>query len=302
MWAIKLIKLFPNFKGKGRIFQFFKNIYLKKGEPIVTTQGKLGTFAVDLRSFEWEYFCNGTYDENEISLILSKINFDEIFIDVGANIGFYSVAIAKKIKENNGKGKVIAFEPHPGNFQRLKNNVELNALSEYVDMHMTGLSDQEGILNLVLREDFKAGSKTGNASIAINDDYDEGFKTVEIKTQIFDNFLELTEIDLKIGFIKLDIEGHEDSFLRGAQTTIRNHSPKIVVEVNKPYYVAKGGGLDACLEIEKLLPNYHFRNIASGSGSTSTNLDSNKASKIKASKKLSEVAINEINNVYCYIS
>ena len=299
MIILKLISLLPNIKGKGRIFQFFKNFYLKNGNPIQTKHGKLGIFSIDLRSFEWEYYCNNTYDDNEVSLTLSNINVDEIFIDVGANIGFYSVAVAQKIKENNGKGKVIAFEPHPGNFEKLKHNVELNSLNEYVDMNMLGLSDSEDLLNLVLREDFEAGSNTGNASIAINDDYDQGYSTVQIKTQTLDKFVELNKSYTKFGFIKLDIEGHEANFLRGAKTFIKNHSPQILLEVNKPYYEA--AGVDACQEIGKLLPNYNFKNIASSNvSSTSTSLSKNQANKIKSSKQLSEVAINDINNVYCF--
>ena len=299
MLLLKLISLLPNIKGKGRIFQFFKKAYLKKGNPIQTKHGKLGIFSIDLRSFAWEYYCNDTYDDNEISLILSKLDADEIFIDVGANIGFYSVPVAQKIKNSNGKGKVIAFEPHPGNYEKLKHNIELNSLSEYIEMHMLGLSDSEALVNLVLREDFKAGSKTGNASIAINDEYDQGYNTVQIKTQTLDKFMNSNEPDLKIGFVKLDIEGHEVNFLRGAQTFLKNHSPKILLEVNKPYFEASG--VDACKEIGMLLPNYHFKNIASATSSTSTSLSKNKANKIIPSKILSEVAINDINNIYCYV-
>lgn len=297
MFFLKLISKLPNFRGKGTLFQFFKKIYLKKGDPVVISKGKLGIFSVDLRSFEWEYFCNGTYDENEMSLILYDINIDKTFIDVGANIGFYTVAVAKKIKENNGKGKVISFEPHPKNFQRLKKNIELNDLSSYVDLHNIGLSDKDQTLNLVLREDFSQGAETGNASVAINSDYDHGFEKIKIKTKMFDNFFKLNYPNLKISFIKIDIEGHEDNFLKGAQKSIQKHFPKIVIEVNKAYYHAKG--VDACNEISKLLPKYHFKNIASGSGSTSTSSISIKHAS-KSSQILSEIAINEINNIYCF--
>lgn len=298
MVILKLISLLPNIKGKGRIFQFFKKIYLKVGDPIQKANGRLGSFLIDLRSFEWEYYCNGTYDEGEISFILTSINVDEIFLDVGANIGFYSIAIAQKIKDSDGKGRVIAFEPHPRNFERLKQNIQLNSLSDYIDIHMLALSDSEEILNLVLREDFIAGSETGNASIAINKLYDEGFDTVEVKTQILDKFIDFNESELNIGYIKLDIEGHEVNFLRGAQRVIQNQAPQILIEVNKPYYEA--AGIDACLEIEKLLPNYFFKNIASSTSSTSTSLSQAQANKIKTSKILSEVAVNKINNIYCW--
>ena len=94
---------------------------------------------------------------------------------------------------------------------------------------------------ITLREDFSEGAETGNAAIPTNDEFDEGFARVPI---------ELTTLDIvwadqkfhppHIDMIKLDIEGHEDFFLRGAQATVDSQRPTILMEVNKPYYRARG--------------------------------------------------------------
>ena len=59
-------------------------------------------------------------------------------------------------------------------------------------------------MNLVLREDFSQGAETGNASVAINSNYDHGFEKIKIKTKIFDNFIKLNYPNLKISFIKIE--------------------------------------------------------------------------------------------------
>lgn len=59
----------------------------------------------------------------------------------------------------------------------------------------------------------------------------------------------------KVDIIKIDIEGHEDFFLRGAQTTVETLRPAILMEVNKPYYRARGVELDR-LFLPLIPPNY----------------------------------------------
>lgn len=254
---MRTISSLPNFRGKGRIFNVFKNVYLTMSDDaIFQVQGNSGTFLIDIRSFEYEYMVNKSYDEDELGQLMTYLDVDRNFIDVGANIGFYSIAIAQKIKRDGGRGKVFAFEPHPQNFDRLMKNVKLNSLEPYIRVFNVALSDKETKLNLVEREDFQAGSLTGNASIMIGENHDQNFESIEIVTERLDNFLDTIS---DAGLVKVDIEGHEDFFLRGAQCLIHSMRPTILLEVNLPYY--KSRGLDNIHEIiSDLLPGYTFKN------------------------------------------
>ncbi len=101
------------------------------------------------------------------------------------------------------------------------------------------LSDKENLLELVLRQDFKNGASTGNASIAIGNNYEKLFQKITIKAYNGDKFLSSIGI-ADIGFIKVDIEGHEDFFFRGITNLLETYQPYILTEINLPFYRARG--------------------------------------------------------------
>lgn len=218
------------------------------GAPsLATARMKDGTtLIVDLTTGteKWAFYF-GRYDEKLISTIHTISNPDLCFLDVGANIGFYTVSISSLYRMKSGEGFVVAFEPFESNYRRLKENVQRNNLQEYCILKSIGLSDQAKRSEITLREDFARGSETGNAAIPSNDECDKGFKRVPIALETLDTVWTSEEFSsLTIDIIKLDIEGHEDFFLRGAQTLISSQRPTILMEVNKPYYRGRKVDLD----------------------------------------------------------
>jgi FkbM family methyltransferase len=250
----------PYFCGLGSVCRRINKQILKfNPSPIVKAKMKDGTIIiVDLRTdTEMPAYWLGKYDDDFIKIICSIFNHDSIFLDVGANIGFYTVAIGAHIRSRNGFGKVISFEPFEGNFTRLIENIEVNSLDDLCKPYKFGLSDTSHDSLITLREDFSKGSGTGNAAIPTNDKFDQGFKTAIIKLERLDDFWKNSSFNYsEIDFIKVDIEGHEDFFLRGGAETIAACRPTILLEVNKPYYRARGVGLDStflCLITESYL-------------------------------------------------
>jgi len=257
-WMMKLISNFPNFKGKGRIFNLFKKQYLKSGSPIVKVKGELGELKIDLRSFEWIYFCTKRYDSDLMKSAFSDLDVNEVSVDVGANIGFWTIAIAQHIKKMGGIGKVFAFEAHPKNYERLIENIYLNGLSDYISAHNIALSDNNGTLQLVLREDFENGATTGNASISVGNEFDKSFSTISVEAKTADDLFSLLNIK-RVGFVKIDIEGHEDFFFRGAEKTLRDSRPTVLMEVNIAFYKARG--VDNILDVfNSIFQGYLFYN------------------------------------------
>ena len=70
---------------------------------------------------------HGVWEPYETSLVLRLLQPGDVFVDVGANIGYFSVLAASLVGD---AGKVFAFEPDPDNFQLLCANAELNGLDE----------------------------------------------------------------------------------------------------------------------------------------------------------------------------
>ncbi|MDP2738106.1 MAG: FkbM family methyltransferase [Pseudorhodobacter sp.] len=223
-------------RGMGRVCGFFNHKFLAAGAPpIQVARMRDGTLMrLDLRSrTEWYSFYSGRYDESAVSLIrklLSRLDGD--FLDVGGNVGMYAVRIAATLGDGR---RSVCFEPMPNNAERIRENARLNGVEDRVKVHEIALSDTDGQTDLVLREDFELGSATGNASIAISDFADGHYKKIGVRMRRFDDVL--AEMgDATFPVVKVDIEGHEDFFLRGAQNWLRRDRPIILTEVNNWYF------------------------------------------------------------------
>jgi FkbM family methyltransferase len=193
---------------------------------------------LDLRSqTEWYSFYSGQYDDACIALVrelLAQIEGD--FLDVGGNIGMYAVRTATLLGESR---RSLCFEPMPNNAARILENAHQNNCKGQVEIHQIALSDTEGETTLVLREDFQMVSKTGNASIAISEEADAHFLKIKVHTRRFDDFL-AEQGSAKFPVAKVDIEGHEDFFLRGAAAWLHRDRPIIFTEINNWFYQKRG--------------------------------------------------------------
>jgi FkbM family methyltransferase len=181
----------------------------------------------------------GEYDDDIISVLCSLMSPGKNTVDVGANIGFYTVPFA--IRSKALCTKVFAFEPVPSNFERLQENLGRNGVENAVHLFQLGLSSRPGLAAITLREDFAAGGKTGNAALLINDD-DLRFEVLQVELMSLDVLSRSFELG-SIGLMKVDIEGHEDEFLSGAVETIARNRPTIYMEIAKAYFARKGKSL-----------------------------------------------------------
>lgn len=244
----RLTKRTPRFRGLGKGYRLLNRMLVKWGAtPVVDARMKDGTtMRVDLRTHtELDAFYRGEYDPELLSLVLTILDPTTCFLDVGANVGFYSVAVARFLKRTRADGRVLAFEPVESNYRRLMENLRANGLLDCSQLYQVGLSNRAGSVTMTLREDFVQGAETGNAAIVINPEFDSGFPTTEITLAPLDALWPQTsQPDRLIGLIKLDIEGHEDCALEGARKTLETHRPIILMEVNKPYFRARGIDLD----------------------------------------------------------
>lgn len=192
--------------------------------------------AVDLRAqTEFLAYYTGEYDTRTIRNILRLIEPHWVILDVGANIGFWTVPLARALKEF---GQLHCFEPVPSNFRLLTANVERNCSATTVKMHQVGLSDRNGTAQISLREDFAKGAQTGNAAIVIDSD-DSRFQCVQIDVRMLDDLFDSLALK-RLEFIKVDIEGHEDKFLAGAARVINQFRPILFMEINDLYYERRG--------------------------------------------------------------
>lgn len=155
----------------------------------------------------------GEYGELEWQVLRQICGKGDNVIEVGANIGTHTIALAKHV----APGRVLAIEPQPYIFQCLCANVALNSLFN-VDTANIGCSEQDGSLKLGAIDYAKRGN-FGGVSLS-----GSGNKTVPVRR--LDGVLDYPSVRM----IKIDVEGMESEVLRGAKQVIARHKPALYVE------------------------------------------------------------------------
>ncbi len=187
---------------------------------------------LDLRSIgQYQAYYSGSFDDLWVSIGSDLLEDDKLYLDVGANIGVYGTRVARR---HQVPGQVHCFEPLPNNVARLRSNIAANGGEQFVTVHEFGLSDADAHLPLLLREDFTGGADTGNASIQIAEEFDPQFQRVVIEVRRLDDHADILG-DRPVGVIKVDVEGHEDQFFKGAASIIARDRPIIIAEIFQFY-------------------------------------------------------------------
>jgi len=176
---------------------------------------------------------DGLYEFNELQLIqatFKKVLEHKTTLDIGANIGNHTRVFSLISKE------VLAFEPNPYTFNILKlNSVNL----ENVKLYNYGASDKNcKLIGTVVPHNLGATS-IQEARFA-NSDTSE-WEKVEFDLKILDEVEELK--NKEIGFIKIDVEGHELECLKGMSNLLKEQTPIIALEQEKN--IIKDGGSPA---------------------------------------------------------
>jgi FkbM family methyltransferase len=178
---------------------------------------------------------HGEYEEFETELVLQSVREGQVVVDIGANIGYYTLLLASRVGVG---GRVYAFEPEPGNFELLEKNVAANSLSNVV-LERAAVSDHDGPLTLsisfVNRGDHRILDGPG------------GRRDVKVAGVTLDRALPPSQ---KISFVKMDIQGAEGLALRGMKETLRNNPEiRLAMEFWPRRLSECGCGPAECLDI-----------------------------------------------------
>lgn len=158
------------------------------------------------------WYC-GLHEPREMAFALHLLRPADLFVDVGSNVGTYTILAGGAVKAD-----VISVEPIPSTFHHLQRNIWLNNLPQ-VEAHCCGLSSTEGELSFVCTLD------TTNR-IALPD---EVLPTIKVPVTTLDALLNGRLPTL----IKIDVEGHELSVLNGACQTLSSPGVgAVILETN----------------------------------------------------------------------
>ena len=162
-------------------------------------------------------------EPNLQNIMKNYIKLNDIVFDIGANIGYTSIAMSKIV---GSQGKVYAFEPIPQTIDQCYLNIKLNKCSN-ITLITKALSDVEGLV------DFRIPNLGDNLSMASMSWHKKKKNTLllSLETIVLDNDKELSK--LLPSFIKIDVEGAEGKVVLGIQNLIKKSQPVIFIECSK---------------------------------------------------------------------
>lgn len=176
---------------------------------------------------------DGIWAPDETAVILDRLKEGDLFVDVGANIGWFTVLASEIVGD---EGSVYAYEPDPDNYAILCENVKTNSY-DTVYLHKCALSDSEGTMNL-----YKSPTNLGDHRLFASEDRES------IRVPIHKFIGPPHDID----FIKIDVQGHEGRVLMGMADYFcdrRRKRPLILMELWPNGMDASGASPEFTLEL-----------------------------------------------------
>jgi len=173
------------------------------------------------------------YEPEETRLILDLVKPHMVTMDIGANIGYFTLLMAHLV---GSQGRVHAFEPNPVMLRKLEENIALNTAfrDDRVAIHRVALGATEGEAEFFcprLGHEGLAGLRRTNRAPIAN--------VIRVPVQTIDGFIRAHGIE-RVDFIKMDIEGGELDVLRGSHRLLAELRPAILFEAFESNTAAYG--------------------------------------------------------------
>lgn len=177
------------------------------------------------------------WEENVYEVDPSRFNLGGVVVDIGANIGSFSIYAA-----HHG-ARVYAIEPEPHNLDALKNNIAINHMEHIIIVSDVGISDYNGVAVI--------SDRGGGATI--KDNIEDG-STIKITT--LDDYFSQHNIE-EVDVLKIDVEGSETEIVVGASKDSLNKCKYITMEFD----IRSGSHLGDM--VKKLSETHHVRTMGS---------------------------------------
>jgi FkbM family methyltransferase len=158
----------------------------------------------------------------EMDLVQSLCDPSRVSLDIGADVGEFSIAMLRSSRS------VIAFEPRPAQARVL--TAMFDAAGVPIRVEAIGLSDAPGLMAMRVPESDPGRSTIDTGNMLADEDCTQ-IDTIEIPVRRLDDL----GLD-GVGFVKIDVEGHELAVLRGAATTLQRNRPVLLIEAEERHH------------------------------------------------------------------
>ncbi len=212
-------------------------------------EGHIGSYRVefDFRDLLQRQMWFNLYDVQEIALVKTLLKPGDVFLDAGANIGFYSLVASQLVGET---GQVHAFEPIQANVDQFNTTIERNKINN-IEVNQIALGAAPGFLTI-----YQGDDPIGNSGWASVVQTERKNRPREVAVTSLDTYLQQQNIQ-QVALIKLDIEGAEFAALQGCQAILSSDfRPAIILELNE--FLLTPNGLTAS-QILRHIEAYGYR-------------------------------------------
>ena len=180
----------------------------------------IGDFRYQIASDDEYLSALGTeFEPQTTALFGTLVKPRAVVLDIGANIGCTSILFSQRAR------RVLSFEPSPTTFHYLERNIR-NAGIRNVELHNVALGSEPGSSSLTFAPSNRAGGFVSDKTTA-----SAGHVTESITIRRLDDVVESRNVDAA-DFIKIDVEGFEQSVLTGGRNAIQRFQPIVALELN----------------------------------------------------------------------
>jgi FkbM family methyltransferase len=219
-WARR--NLLPPLGTKSRLlklFVWFTGPWPKYG---VVSLDDFGIFAANFQFPTYrDLFLKGRYDPQVLWYMEALLSQGDVFLDVGANFGLFTVIAARLV---GAKGRVHSFEPLQEAYQYLKKNVHLNSL-ENVAINAVAIGASASTAELYRFRDLPIGH-TSLSPLGRSNWHSFTCDVVSLDVYVMKSHVR------RVSMIKIDVEGSEMNVLLGARRLLERDGPAVILEIN----------------------------------------------------------------------
>lgn len=213
-----------HFRGKLRVLG---NVAPRSGERVARVFGYRVRLDLGEAIQRWIYL--GAFEPHETAAVARRLRPGMTFLDVGANVGYFSLLAASRVGPG---GRVYAVEPSPYAYGRLTESVRANGLAQ-VQAFQVGLSSAPGTLSLYLPPE-----ADGFHSPTMSGDF--GGPVVEVAVKRLDDCFDEWGVE-RVDLMKLDVEGHETKVLQGGSASLAAGRVRAVLCEFNDYWLRQQG-------------------------------------------------------------
>ncbi len=196
---------------------------------LINVQGNKMYINTDDRGIAPMLLMDGVMEKYETELVRKMVKEGMVVVDIGANIGYYTLIAAKLVGKS---GIVYAFEPEPTAYELLCKNIVVNGYTNVVPIQ-EAVSNKHGKIKFwVDKAGIAISSIAKDNVLAFSkvpvDKVSEKPRFIEMETITLDEFLK--DLSDKVDFIKIDTQGAEGLIIDGAERVLRDNNLKITME------------------------------------------------------------------------